>query len=207
MQSEINEEEKMCSNHRKLLIASTILSFSISITAQIVGTIKSIYFPFELDAQVIRYFKNIDHAEFNNNELLIPESIEKNILMKILNYLRLKIKINTENNKNWNNTRTENGFAYKRQIVRIDENGNISTAEDPNQKPRLEYDIKNTDLIKVGPQKGYVEYPGISNDLEIDELSNNIVWFNWIVDLLNMSNKDLNSYNESFNDDLTFLCR
>ena len=89
------------------------------------------------------------------------------------------IEINI-NNKD--TTKTLNGSPYKRQWVEIDSDGNISIKENEHEEFRLIYNPNHPDAIRENcPEKGYVRYPDICVNFELEELKIYVELYNTFI--------------------------
>lgn len=96
-----------------------------------------------------------------------PYNMEK--VLKIYNLLYFQMDIISDNIVNVNTTRTISGSYYRKQIVVIDEYGEFYSRE-IESPPRVVYDPAHPDSKTTGDMAGYVEFPNINLENEMEEL-------------------------------------
>ena len=162
--------------NRKCIVFVSIFLIFILVTISICiqqshNKIKKIYIPQNLDDGIISYIKNNQIADYKYPVLEISKKIPEEKLLQILSYYYLKMQIIEININNKDTTKTLNGSPYKRQWVEIDSNGNISIKENEHEEFRLIYNPNHPDAIRENcPEKGYVRYPDICVNFELEEL-------------------------------------
>ena len=168
-----------------LLLFFIIVAISICIL-QSQNKIKKIYIPQNLDEGIISYIKNNQVADYEYPVLKISKNIPEEKLLQILSYYYLKMQIIEINIHNKDTTKTLKGSPYKRQWVEIDSNGNISIKENEHEEFRLIYNPNHPDTIRENcPEKGYVRYPDICVNFELEELKIYVELYNTFVSYVN----------------------
>ena len=173
-------------NRKGIVFVSIFLIFilvTISICIQQShNKIKKIYIPQNLDDGIISYIKNNQSADYKYPVLEISKKIPEEKLLQILSYYYLKMQIIEINIDNKDTTKTLNGSPYKRQWVEIDSNGNISIKENEHEDFRLIYNPNHPDAIRENcPEKGYVRYPDICVNFELEELKIYVELYNTFI--------------------------
>jgi flagellar basal body rod protein FlgC len=139
-----------------------------------------IYFGNNIDTNISSYLVSIENARIERNILVVDRTVKKEKMFVLLEYFDTKIRTNIENIISANKTKNSDGSIYKRHVVQLDNKGIVKIVIDPNNHERLVYDPIHPDSKKDGNLKGYVVYPGISKQIEMSELYNNIMAFNVI---------------------------
>jgi flagellar basal body rod protein FlgC len=140
----------------------------------------NIYLGNSIDTNISSYLGSIENARIEKNIIVLNGTIKREEILVLLDYFDTKIRTNIENIINGNDTKNSDGIIYKRHIVQLDNKGIVKIVIDPNNHERLVYDPSHPDSKKDGNQKGYVVYPGISKQIEMIELYENVMAFNVI---------------------------
>ena len=173
--------------NRKCIVFVSIFLIFILVTISICiqqshNKIKKIYIPQNLDDGIISYITNNQSADYKYPVLEISKKIPEEKLLQILSYYYLKMQIIEININNKDTTKTLNGSPYKRQWVEIDSNGNISIKENEHEEFRLIYNPNHPDAIRENcPEKGYVRYPDICVNFELEELKIYVELYNTFI--------------------------
>ena len=117
--------------------------------------------------------------KFNYYEI----KLSKTNFLKLLHNLNLLILFTMDNLDNYNNAKTANGEPYKKKILIINEDLDIEIKEETNDTIiyKYIYDPNHPDSIKKGKMKGYIIYPNINTDLELELLIEYITLYKILV--------------------------
>ena len=131
------------------------------------------------------YLSHQTKVETDGYFLKMSCSVNREVIKLSLQYLISKIAVSKENIINRNTTMISEGGPYKRKEALISIDGKIVIKEDMSQKNRLVFDPVHPDAIKQGKKKGYVEYPAIMLNDELNLLEESVVLFNEFTTIYN----------------------
>ena len=156
---------------KNVLIATLIVILSsLSVHARKSDGTRNIFIPMGLDEGIVSYIENSAQGKFDGLMLNLKKDLSVEQISVILDYYYIKVQLCIDRLMNKNTVKTADGNAYRKKNAEIDRNGNISITEDEKSSCRYIYDPSHPDAIKEGPYKGYVPYPDIWVDSELDSM-------------------------------------
>ena len=136
-------------------------------------------------------FRNYPVNVTDNETHLVLDGLNKEILIRIIEVLNLRIDIIRNNIVNVNTTRTTGGGAFIRTYMAITAENGIEILRDTNTKRRLVYDPTHPDAIQTGLRTGYVEMSNVDIFREFLDLYETVQLYNSIVDFIRNTHKNI----------------
>lgn len=113
-----------------------------------------------------------ESLNIKNNFNLYKIEINKDDFVKIMHHLDLLISVTIDNLNNFDTVEMSNGLPYKKKYVSFESDLKIkiNEVEDKSFAFKYIYDPTHPNAITKGIKKGYVAYPNINCELELELL-------------------------------------
>jgi len=116
-------------------------------------------------------YKNYDIQVIKNGNYWTTNKLNEEMILDLVGIAHMKLDIISMNIANESTTQNnEENMPYVRKYIKITAENGIETVEDKENYPRFIYDPTHPDAIKIGDMQGFVRYPNVIIENEMNDM-------------------------------------